>query len=304
MKLLKYILYGLISIVFLYILVNLNTSITSLSYVLMNFFKSLFPYLFMFLIINQLLIKTGLIDLIGYLLQLITYPLFKVNAKSASLLMISLINGFPSSVLYSYLMVKEGKIDKDKTHKIANFFFLPSLTFIFFLIKNNLSMKYFIFLVLSVYLPCFFMLLIQRNTKNDSYIEFSDIKKELKERFDKFNYIDDLKNIFLNSILTLINILGMISFYSIMTLIIKYDLIKGLLEFSIPSLNILNSNISELLKTLYLIIILVFSSFSSISQASVYLQDINLDIKTFIKTRIFLLSLSLIIFNLCLFLYL
>lgn len=304
LKHIKILFYLIISITFIYLILNLNTSLTSLSLTLINFFKSLFPYLFTFLIINQILIKTNLINLFGYLLQFIMYPIFKVNAKNSSLLLLSLINGFPSSVLYSSLMSKEKKIEANSTHKIASHFFLPSFTFIFYLIKNNLSLAYFNIFILSLYLPCFIVLLIKRNKSDDQYISFKEVKEELIVSYNNFSYLKDLKEIFLNSILTLINILGMIAFYSIITLIIPFDIIKGLFEFSMPSLNILSSSNSDIMKSMYLLIILVFSSFSSISQASIYLEDINLNIKSFIKTRIALLSLSLIIFNLFLYAYL
>ena len=304
LKQLKIIFYIIISITFVYMLTNLNTSISSLSIVLTNFFKSLFPYLFTFLIINQILIKTNLIYLFGYIFQFITYPLFKINSKNSSLLLLSLLNGFPSSVLYSYIMVKENKIDKYSTHKIAHYLFLPSFTFIFYLVHTSLSSLYFTILIISLYLPPFIYLLINRNKSKDEFIEFKEIKKELVNSFNEFNYINDLKAIFSNSITTLINILGMISFYSIITLIIPFPLIKGLFEFSIPTLSILNSNYSELFKTLFTLIILVFSSLSSISQASVYFDDLSIKISSFIKIRIELLSLSLVIFTLCVYFYL
>lgn len=304
LKQLKILFYITISIVFIYVLTNLNTSINSLSIVLTNFFKSLFPYLFTFLIINQILIKTNLINLFGYILQFITYPLFKINSKNSSLLLISLLNGFPSSVLYSYIMVKENNMDKYSTHKIANYLFLPSFTFVFYLIQSRVSPLYFTILIISLYLPPFIYLFINRNKSKDEFIKFKEVKKELINSFNKFNYINDLKTIFLNSITTLINILGMISFYSIITLIIPFPLIKGLFEFSIPTLSILNSNYSELFKSLFILIILVFSSLSSISQASVYFDDLSIKFSSFIKTRIELLSLSLVIFTLCVYFYL
>jgi hypothetical protein len=303
-KYLKISFYLLISLVFIYLLFNLNTSITSLSYVLTNFFKSLFPYLFMFLIINQLLIKTNLIYLFGYILQIVFYPLFKLNAKSCSLLLISLLNGFPSSVLYSKIMIDNKKIEINSINKIANYFFLPSFTFVFYLIKNNLSFYYFLILIISLYLPPFIFLIIKRNKDTDKFIKLNELKKELIISFNSFNYLKDLKEIFLNSIMTLINILGMISFYSIITLIIPNLLIRGLCEFSMPSIAILTSKNSEIIKVLLILIILTFSSLSSISQAYIYLDELKLSLLGFIKIRIEMLTLSLFIFNLCLFVYL
>lgn len=304
MKYLKVSFFIILPFIFIYIILNLNTSISTMSIVLMNFFKSLFPYLFTFLILNQILIKTNLISLLGYFIQFIFYPLFKINANGCSIMLISFINGFPSSALYSSLLVKEKRIEKYSSHKIASICFLPSFVFVFYLVKNHLSSIYFLIFIISLYIPCLILLLIKRNKNIDKYIHLKEVIKEIKLSFNNFHYINDLKYIFSNSIANLINILGMISFYSIITLIIPSLLIKGLFEFSIPSINILSNNYSDIIKTLFLLIILVFSSLSSISQASIYLDEINLNILSFIKTRIVLLSLSLIIFNLCLYFYL
>ena len=293
----------MIFITFIYIILNLNYAITNMSIVLVNFFKNLLPYLFLFLIVNQLLIKTNIILIFGYFLQLFLYPLFKINAKTCSLLLISLINGFPSSVLYSSIMVKENKVEANTTHNIAKYFFLPSFSFVFFIIYKNLTPLYFNIFLLSLYLPSFFFLLFYREKSQENYIKINDVKFDILTSFNQFNYINDLKSIFIETIYTLINILGMISFYSIITLIIPFNFIKGLFEFSIPSLSILSSNSNDLIKSLQLLIILVFSSFSSISQATIYLKDINLTTSSFIKTRIALLSLSIIIFILCIFVF-
>ena len=297
MKKVKLILYILIFISFIYILFNLNSSINNLSLVLISFFKSLFPYLFVFMIINQILIKTNLITLIGYILQFILYPLFKINAKTIVLLILSLMNGFPSSTLYASILIKNNKIDTNSASKISTLFFLPSFTFIFYIIKNNLSNIYFNIFIISLYLPCFLLLYIKRKSSNDKYINFTNIKEELKKGVSNFDYFFDLKNIFFNTTMTIINILGMITVYSIISLIIPIDFIKGLLEFSMPSLSILNSNLSELMKTYLLLLILSFSSFSAISQASIYLPDIEINSLIFIKKRIEILFLSLLVFT-------
>lgn len=283
--------------VFIHILFNLNASIGYLSIALVNFFKSLFPYLFVFLIINQILIKTNLINILGYILQFICYPLFKINAKSCSLLLLSLINGFPSSVLYSSLMIRQNETVNTNIKKIATLFFLPSLTFVFYIIKNNIDSNYFNLFIISLYLPSFSSLFINRFKNNDEYINFQSIKADTIESFNNFSYIKDLKEIFSNSILNIINILGMITFYSIITLTIPIPFIKGLFEFSMPSLTLLNSTLDSSSKCFFLLIILTFSSLSSICQAAIYLGDLNIKISSFIKTRIVSLALSLSIYT-------
>ena len=302
MKYFKFIIYTLITISFIYIIINLNTSINEMSNVLVTFFKNLFPYLLSFLIINQLLIKTKIIYLISSFLEIILYPLFKINSKEIALILISILNGFPSSMIYSDIMKKSGDLDDNQTKRIAPLFFLPSYTFLFFLIKTNLEYSYFLLLIFSLYIPILINLFITRN-KSTSNPTNKTIVKEITATFNEFNYQNTLKEIFLNSIYTIINILGSICFYSLITLVFPSLFIKGLFEFSIPSNKILTANIPSSNKTLLLLIILTFSSLSSITQASIYMDTNSITIKEFIKKRITMLFLSLIIFNLGLYVY-
>ena len=164
----------------------------------MNFFKSLFPYLFIFLIINNILIKTKIILIFGYLLQWILYPVFKIDAKSCSILLLSLISGFPSSVLYSSLFNKEIK-NESSLKNIALLFFLPSLSFIFYLVRANLNSLYFTPFVIALYLPSFILLFIYRFKSHDNFITMNNLKLQIKNSFSSFDYINDLKQIFLSS---------------------------------------------------------------------------------------------------------
>ena len=302
MKYFKFIIYTLINISFIYIIINLNTSINEISNILVTFFKTLFPYLLSFLIINQLLIKTKIIYLISSFLEIILYPLFKINSKEIALILISILNGFPSSMIYSDIMKKSGDLDDNQTKRIAPLFFLPSYTFLFFLIKSNLEYSYFLLLIFSLYIPILINLFITRN-KSTSNPSNKTIVKEITISFNEFDYQNSLKEIFLNSMYTIINILGSICFYSLITLVFPSLFIKGLFEFSIPSNKILTSNIPSSNKTLLLLIILTFSSLSSITQASIYMDTNSITIKEFIKKRITMLFLSLIIFNLGLYVY-
>jgi hypothetical protein len=72
MKYFKLIIYCLIIISFFSLLINLKPNISYLSEILFNFFKTLFPYLLIFSIINQLLIKTKLIYLFSSILEVST----------------------------------------------------------------------------------------------------------------------------------------------------------------------------------------------------------------------------------------
>ena len=302
MKYIKFSIYFIITITFFYLIMNLNKSIELVSYTLVSFFNTLFPYLLIFLIINQLLIKTKIIYFISSLLEPILYKFFKINSKEIALILISILNGFPSSMIYGEIMIKEKDLTYNQVKRIAPIFFIPSITFIFYIIKAQLLPLHFYVLIISLYTPLLIILFLSKKESNSKYIGKS-IVKEIKNSFSNFNYILVLKEIIINSFQTIINILGMITFYSLITIMIPFPFIKGLFEFSMPTLEILNSQYSSLIKTFLILIILVFSSFSSLSQASMYMETTKIKFKYFIKKRITMLFLSLLIFNLILFLY-
>ena len=302
MKYIKFSIYFIITITFFYLIMNLNKSIELVSYTLVSFFNTLFPYLLIFLIINQLLIKTKIIYFISSLLEPILYKFFKINSKEIALILISILNGFPSSMIYGEIMIKEKELTYNQVKRIAPIFFIPSITFIFYIIKAQLLPLHFYVLIISLYTPLLIILFLSKKESNSKYIGKS-IVKEIKNSFSNFNYILVLKEIIINSFQNIINILGMITFYSLITIMIPFPFIKGLFEFSMPTLEILNSQYSTLIKTFLILIILVFSSFSSLSQASIYIETTKIKFKYFIKKRITMLFLSLLIFNLILFLY-
>ena len=294
MKKTNLLIYVLIMLSFLYIIINLNESIIYYSEVLVMFYKRLLPYLLLFLLINQFLIRTNLIYLIGYLLQFVTYPLFGINAKSATLIMISLIGGFPSSVLYSSLAYNEKRIELDSAKKIGLYLFLPSINFLLYIIKPSIGTIYFFALIIALYLPIIVYFIFHRNS--DKFTHFKEVSKEIKDSYNNFNFIKEAKETYKYSIETLINILGTISFFSIISVSIDNLFLKGLLEFSLPITKISTSHYNDFIKTLAYIFILTFSSFSSIAQANLYLADIEVTNKEFIKTRLSLVLSSLIIY--------
>ena len=302
MKYLKAFIYSLLVITFLYLLINLNSSIEYISIIIINFFKTLFPYLFLFFIVNQLLIKTKILYLFSFILEPIIYPIFKINSKEISLILISLLNGSPSSFIYGDIMLKNNDIDITQAKRIAPIFFVPSYTYIFYAIKPNLPTLYFNVLIFSLYIPMLILLLISRNKSASCFIG-KNIFKEIYITFISLDYIKALKDIFTSSISNIVNILGMISFYSIITITIPNLFIKALFEFSYPSLLLIKSNYSSLLKTYLLLIIFSFTSLSSITQASIFFYDLKISFKEFIKKRVTLITLSLSIFTLFLFFY-
>ena len=143
----------LFSIFIFYSLINIKETNESTFYILINFSKTILPALLPFLILNQLLIKLGIVDILAYFFQFISYPLFKISGKGASIIIIGLLNGFPSSAIFTSLMLIDKQIEKEEAQRIINSIFFPSVSFLFAIISSKLKNNYlFTSLILILYL--------------------------------------------------------------------------------------------------------------------------------------------------------
>lgn len=296
-------------IFFFYSLLNIKETNNTSMNVITTFSKTILPALLPFLILNQLLIKLGIIDLLSYILQFISYPLFKISGKGASIILIGILNGFPSSAIFTSLMLKENQITKQEAQRLINCIFFPSISFLFAIIAKNINNKLFIYLTLSLYLGGFLLLYISSFRANDSnYISLKETVDMTKRKLSTFSFIKELKNIIFYSFETLINILGIIIIFSIpsniITKIINNEIsivLKGLIEFSIPSIELTLLNTAKKRIALFLTAILSFSGLSSIMQATLFITEANLNSKQFVTSRIFATIISTFILYLLLF---
>lgn len=288
-----------------YSLINIKETNQSAMNVLITFSKTILPALLPFLILNQLLIKLGIIDFLAYLLQFISYPLFKISGKGASIILIGILNGFPSSAIFASIMLKEEQITKQEAQRLVNYIFFPSISFLFAIIQNNLNNNtLFIYLLLSIYLTGFSFLYLSSFKANYSldYISFKETISTIQKKLTNLSFIKELKDIISYASITLINILGIIILCSIPCNIISklinndFSLIyKGLIEFSIPSIELSLLNVNKKRTVLFLSTILSFSGLSSIMQASLFISDASLNAKQFILNRIIISFFSSII---------
>ena len=133
------------------------------SNILNVFSYSIVPSLLPFLLLNQLCISIGIIDLFAYLFQFISYPLFKISGKGASIIIISLLCGFPSSAIFTSSLYINKQIGKQEASRIINYCFFPSFSFLFSIIKPKLSNWHFTILILAIYLISFLFLYLSSN---------------------------------------------------------------------------------------------------------------------------------------------
>lgn len=299
------------SIFIIYSLINIKETNNSTMQVITTFSKNILPALLPFLILNQLMIKLGIIDFISYFFQFISYPLFKISGKGASIIIIGLLNGFPSSAIFTSLMLLDKQIEKEEAQRLVNYIFFPSISFLFAIISPNLNNNLlFTYLTLSLYLSGFIFLYISsfKVHKEETYVSFKDTIYTIKNKLNTFIFAKNIKEIITYAFSTLLNILGIIVIFSIPCNIIdklitsNYSyLFEGLIEFSLPSIKLSLLNINKKTIVLLLSAIVSFSSLSSIMQASLFINEASLNTKQFIINRILISFFTIILLSLFLF---
>ena len=101
------------------------------------FEKTIFPTLFIFFILGELLINYGFVELVSELLKPLN-RLFKINSKASFILIMSIISGFPSNAKYTKDLYLSGDLNTNEASKILMFshfsnplFILGSVSYIF-----------------------------------------------------------------------------------------------------------------------------------------------------------------------------
>lgn len=243
----------IIIIIFILIFLILINSNDITNNILLSFnicFNSLFPSLIPFMLLSNILIKYNTIDELNDMFKFISTNILKVNKGCGFAIIMSMISGTPSNAkylkdLYDNKLISN--LDIEKCLKFCHFnnpiFILNTIGLTFL---NNKKMG--LIILLSHYLSSFIIGLIFGNKK---YIEIKNVN--IKSNKNKNNFLNILNESIINTLNTLILILGIITFCLIITTIINnilninnnYKFIYGILEITqgLKYLSVSNFNI-------------------------------------------------------------
>ena len=187
--------------------------------------SSIFPSLFPFFIISEILINYGFAELISEIFKPIMNKLFKVSGICAFIFIMSLLSGFPSSAKNIREIYKKGLIDEKEGTKILMFTHFSNPLFIIGTISltflNNKEVG--LLILIAHYLTNIIIGLIIRNlypskNENNSF-SFSNVLKIINKKQKNFGEI--LSCSIKDAINTLLLILGTITIFLIITTIIN-----------------------------------------------------------------------------------
>ena len=194
--------------------------------------NNIFPSLFPFFILSEILINYGFIELVGELFKPIMNKFFKLKGVSAFVFIMSLVSGFPSNAKYVKELYQKKLINEYEASKILTFTHFSNPLFILgtisILFLNNKEIG---ILILSChYLGNIIVGLLFRNyyISNKESQSFS-LKKAIINMHNKRisnnkSFGNILSNAIINGINTLLLVFGVVTVFLIITTIIDNNI--------------------------------------------------------------------------------
>ena len=234
-----------------------------------------FPAIFPFLIISDLIMSTNLINVISHRLSYLYHRLFKMSGYGAYVFLLSLISGTPGNAKYIKDLLDAKLISNREAIKILSMSLLYNPLLII-AITSFLKPRDQIFIIISNILINIFIGLINRGYKCD-YRQTANLVQV------KFNLVNSVSK----AIQTLLLILGVIVFFAGLSSLLptEHPLLIGSLEI-INGFNKLNTINDYNLKLILTAILLSFGGLSIQTQIKSILKDYELEYSLFYKSRI------------------
>lgn len=194
--------------------------------------KNIFPSLFPFFVLSGFLTEYGFIELIGELCKPLMNILFKCKGECAFILIMSLISGFPSNAKYTKELYNQGILNEEEASKILMFTHFSNPLFILgtvsILFLNNKEVGFLI--LICHYLTNIIIGLCVRGfapskIKRESFsIKRALLKMHEKRISNPLSFGQIMTNSLTNTIDTLLLILGVVTFFLLITTIINQNI--------------------------------------------------------------------------------
>lgn len=278
----------------------------SVNYALNIWVKNLIPTLFPFFIISDILINYNFTDYIPNFFRKICKYLFNITDNMITILILSIISGFPSNARNTRILYDKGLISLDEANHIlifshfSNPIFILTTVAIFFFGDKNIG----IILLLSHYLSNFLLGILFRK-----YFNHSNNSNNVK------NFKIDFGSVFVGaikkSIDTILLICGIVTVFMLLSSIINstfsfniYNsmLVKGILEITIGIEALGKLGLSMTYKAVIASCILAFGGLSVHMQVMSQITDTDIKYRYFFIGRLYQMILSgMITYLICLF---
>lgn len=250
--------------------------------------KNIFPSLFPFFILADLLINYGFVGILGKLLKKPIQSLFHLRSVCAFVIIMSLLSGFPSSAKYITKLYHEKIITLKEANHLITFTHFSNPLFILGTIFSLLNNQKICLCILFAHYGANFILgiLLREKKQETTQSKFEQTKKPFVACFS--NSIE-------NTIHTLAYILGTITVFLVLTTVLfKYidlpillkNILRGFLEITQGIKYISAMDLSIHLKGLIITIFLSFGGLCIHMQVLGIIKDIKIKYSRYFFSRI------------------
>lgn len=287
---------SLCTLIIFLIILDPKLCITSTISGLKLFIYNVFPSVFVFISIFNIIFSSGGVKIYSDILGYIICKPFNLPKQCSIVLIISVMCGYPLGTKYAIHLYENGSIDKATTEKLL---YLASNSSPLFVIGSvgtiMLGNEFIGYLILII--SNLSVIIVGILTRGKSEIRYNNIHEKESKNHSPRNIGEILKKSIENALLSSMNIGGFIIFFSlIISLLNSYifafipnKIIKatlnGLIEVTLGcnEISLLSSNIN--LKFLLTLFIVSFSGLSIISQIYSIIYKYKFSIKKYIKIK-------------------
>lgn len=286
----KNIIYLLVLTITLFeMLFNSSLIINSVTFSFSLCINNLFPSLFPFMILSNILMEYGFVDIASELLKPIMNKIFKAHEYGSFVLILSIISGTPSNSKYINELLNKNLINEYDANKLLLFTHFVNPLFII----NTIGISFLhnkllgIIILISHYIGNFIVGIIFRNYHKVLINSKINITKAITSLDKKNNFISILTNSIISSINTLLIILGVITTCLIITTIIDINpLLNGFLEITQGLKYISTTNLEILKKVILTTFLISFGGFSIHAQSFSILSNKKIKYIPYLLARI------------------
>lgn len=265
--------------------------------------NNIFPSLFPFFVLSELLINFGFVELLGELFKPVMNKLFKVKGEGAFVFIMSMISGFPSNAKYVKELYTKGILNENEASKLLMFTHFSNPLFI----MGSIALTFLgnkeagILVLFSHYIGNIVIGLMFRNYEPEGCAkEKTSIKRAInnmhnKRINNKLKFGTIITNSLLNTINTLLLILGVVTMFLCVTTIIdnnvnlnnyNQSILNGLIEMTQGLKYVGLLNIPLKLKTIISTLIISFGGFSVHMQVISIISDTKIKYLPYLTARV------------------
>ncbi len=288
----------LMFVVFLSLILNSFLVTEELKLALNTFFTILFPSIFPFFLISDILIEYNFVNTLNIFFSKITKKLFHVSGSASFVIIMSMLSGFPSGSKYIKTLYDKNLLTLDEANYLITFTHFANPLFVLTISKNLFNNTIPIYIILSMYISNIIIGIIIRpkQIKNNDMII---------NNYTHLNFSNILTNSIKNSIDLLIIILGNTCFFFLITkLITTYIpmndflkiMINGFFDITKGTNSLLSFESSFLFKSILIITFICFGGLNIHLQVKSIIADTKIKYSNFLLGRICQISLSILIF--------